>query len=269
MGLGKVLINRNGAYGDMVHMTHLPRLLKGKGWDYVAVATGYKGMRILRNNPFIDKFHYYEFHGDGTSKEFYEARFKDISFEYDKVVDLLHSLEIGALILEYQNEFFQHQSVRDKMGADNYYDISTKRTGYPELCGKYRGEMFFDKKEIEIVEHDLLRDGRFKDNFKVLINLSGSGPHKYFRQAREVSEWILNTYQDAIVFITGDASFKEIDYSDKSERIRSLIGTKGFRQLCLMLKYMDCAIGCESGVMCVATMHDIPTIQLILAAVIS
>lgn len=266
MGLGKVLINRNGAYGDMIHMSHLPRLLKDQGWDYVGIFTGYKGVRILKNNPFIDEFHYFEFEGEGVTREFYNAQVRNLSLQYDKTVDLLHTLEIGALTIERQNEYYMHQSVREKMGKENYYDISTIASGYPHLVGKYRGEMFFDEAETKIVEHDLLRPGRFKDNFKVIVNLSGSGAHKYFIQAREVVEWILNTYQDSVVFLTGGKELEQDDFSDQCDRIRSLVGKKPFRQVANMMKYMDCAIGCESGIMCAASMWDIPTIQLMTCA---
>jgi ADP-heptose:LPS heptosyltransferase len=266
MGLGRILINRNGAYGDMIHMSHLPRLLKDQGWDFIGVSTGYKGVQILQNNPFINQIHYLEINRSQVSVNYYMMRVDIIAREYDRIIDLLHTLEIGALALEYQKEYYQHISMRRDMGRENYYDITTRRAGFPDLCGKYRGEMFFDKKEIEIVEHDLLRPGRYKDNFKVLINLAGTLPHKVFIQAEEVVDWIIKTYPEAIVFLSGDKHIKELDFSAKHERIKTLVGKKGFRQVALMTKYMDCFIGCESGLGCIASMWDIPTIQLMTCA---
>ena len=250
----------------MVHMSHLPRLLKDQGWDYVGILTGDKGKQILKDNPFIDYFHIFEGGGKDITREFYNAQLRNLSLKYDKTVDLLHTLEIGALTLEKQNEYYMHQSVRAKKGAENYYDISTVRAGYPELVGKYRGEMFFSDEETKTVEHDLLRPGRFKDNFKVLVNISGSGAHKYFVQGEEVVNWILDTYPDAVVFLTGGKELEKDDFSEGNDRIRSLVGKKPFRQVAQMLKYMDCAIGLESGIMCVSSMWDIPTIQLMTCA---
>jgi len=267
MGLGKVLISRNGAYGDMIHMSHLPRLLKDQGWDFVGVSTGYKGKQILAQNPFVDRLHYFE---AGTkikmSLSYYNGRVRAISQNYDKVINLLHSLEMNCLFLEQQNEYYQHISMRRKMGQENYYDIATDWAGYPELKGKYRGEVFFENKDINIVEHDLLRPGRFKDKFKVMLNLSGSNPHKIFLHAKDISKWILDTYDDAVIFTTGDSSIEYLDVRGLGERVRSLVGKKGFRQVLLMAKYMDCVIGCESGIMCGASMWDVPTIQLMTCA---
>ncbi len=257
----RILITRNGAYGDMLHMSHLPRLLKDNGWDFVGVSTSQKGILILKNNPFVDRFHYINSE-IRLDKFYYSSRMNQIKEEYDKEIDLLHSLEVGALFLETNTEYYLHQKHRDKKGKENYYDISTRLAGYPELYGKYRGEMFFDKNEIKVVEHDLLRPGRFKDNFKVMINLSGSGFHKIFTQSEEVVNQIIDKYPNAVVFLTGGPETKKMDFSD-GKRIRSIVGIKGFRQASLMMKYMDCAIGCESGIMCISSMWDIPTIQLL------
>lgn len=261
----KVLINRHGAFGDMIHMSHLPRLLKDNGWDYVGVSTGYKGKQVLANNPFVDKIHYLEFSHKSISMEYHNQRLRSIAQNYDHTIDLLHSLEHGALAMETRNDYYQHQKVRDKIGKRNYYDISTTIAGYPHLCGKYKGEMFFTDKEIQIVEHDLLRPGRFKDNFKVMVNISGSSPHKYFIQAEEVCRYIIDKYPESVIFLTGDRMVKPLDFSD-GNRIRSIICKKKFRQAALMCKYMDLTIGCESGMMCVSSMHGTPTIQLMTAA---
>lgn len=261
----RILLHRAGAYGDIIHMSHLPRLLKDNGCTYLGVSTNYKGYQILKHNPFIDTFHFFEPGGREITEAYWDGRLRVITQDYDRLIDLTGSLEMGVLCLENQNDYYQHIDVRKKKGEHNYYDVSTKIAGYPELCGKYRGEIFNTKEEIEIVENDLLRDGRFRDNFKVMINISGSGPHKYFVQAKEVAQKILDKYEDAVIFTTGDPSFKDADLSEIGERVHSLVGKKPFRQVALMAKYMDCVIGCESGMMCVASMWDVPTIQLLTA----
>jgi ADP-heptose:LPS heptosyltransferase len=262
----RILINRNGAFGDMIHMSHLPRLLKDQGWKFVGVVTGYKGEKILANNPFVDQMHYFEFAGVGVEPHYYASRLRHIAQQYDALIDLLHTLEVGALALEGQNVYFQHQKQRDKMGKRNYYDIATEMAGYPDLIGKYKGEMFFTDEEVRIVKHDLLREGRFKDNFRVMINLSGSSAHKHFMYAEEIATWILNTYPDAVIFLTGDKTVSEFEFGKDNPRIRSIVDKKKFRQAALMMKYMHCAIGAESGIMCAATMWEIPTVQLMTAA---
>lgn len=260
-----ILIARNGAYGDIIHMTHLPRLLKDNGYTDVGVATGWKGKQLLDDNPFIDRVHMFEPGGREIRKSYFEGRFRVLRENYDDFIDLHNTLEVGALAMECQDEYYQHQKIRTRIGQRNYYDISTCVAGYPQLCGKYRGEVFYPDEEIKIVEHDLLRPGRFKDNFKVMINLAGSSPHKFFIQRREVAQYILGKYPDAVIFTTGDKTMDIIDIKDLGERVRSLVGRKPFRQALLMAKYMNCVIGCESGIMCGASMWDVPTIQLLTA----
>lgn len=245
-------------------MTHLPRLLKDNGWDYVGVSTGAKGKHILKENPFIDRLHFFELGGKDVSLRYYHTRLALISEQYDKVIELSQSLEVYALSLEYQTNYFQHQKTRERHGKDNYYDIMTEAAGYPELCGKYKGELFFSDEETKTVEHDLLREGRFKDKFKIMMNLAGSGPHKCLIQVDEIVQKLNKEFKDTVIFTTAGERFKPLDVDYPN--IKSLVGKKQFRQVLNMTKYMDCVIGCESGLMCGASLFDVPTIQLMTAA---
>jgi ADP-heptose:LPS heptosyltransferase len=56
----KVLVSRYGAYGDIVHCSHLPRLLKDVGFDVVDFETNHKGTQLLLDNPFIDNLFFFE-----------------------------------------------------------------------------------------------------------------------------------------------------------------------------------------------------------------
>jgi ADP-heptose:LPS heptosyltransferase len=247
-------------------MSHLPRLLKDNGVEFVGVSTGFKGMQLLKHNPFIDCFHFFEPGARTLSIQYWEGRLKVLGQSYDKVVDLSGSIEMKLLAMENQMEYYQHIDIRKKMGEVNYYDVSTELVGFPELCGKYKGEVFFTDEEHKIVEADLLRPGRFKDNFKAMINLGGSGPHKMFMQCREVGERILKEFPEAVIFTTGTSELEELNFTDLDPvRVRTLCGKKPFRQALLMAKHMDLVIGCESGIMCGASMWDVPTIQLLTA----
>jgi len=261
----RVLINRNGAYGDILHISHLPRMFKENGYDYVGVSTGYKGYQLLKSNPFIDNIHFFEPGDRSISEVYYDGRINVLSQLYDKTVNLICSLEENVLSMESQTDYYQDIGIRKKRGEKNYYDVATELAGFPQLLGKYRGEVFYSDEEVRIVENDLLREGRFRDKFKVLINLAGSGPHKVFIQAEEVANRITKEFPDAVIFTTGCDLVKELDFKGEGDRIRSVVGKKPFRQVLLMAKYMDCVIGCESGLMVGASMWDVPTIQLLTA----
>ena len=184
-----------------------------------------------------------------------------IGRDYDKVINLNHTIEVGALPGQYQREYFLDQKTRERIGSDNYYDIATKAAGFPHLVGKYRGELFFSKHEEEVVAKYL---EKYDGKFKVLINLSGSSPHKVFVQAKEVVDRIMDKHSDSQIFTTGDDLSKGID-SQRTGVIR-LTNKMPFRQVLLMAKYMNCVIGTESGMMCGASCHGTPTIQLMTAA---
>lgn len=247
----------------MVHCTHLPRLLKENGYDFVGFSTGKRGINILKNNPFIDRIHYAEL-GDFTKAlgiEYFNTRLMIIGREYDTVINLNQIIEVGVLPGQFQKEYFLDQKTRDRMGGDNYYDVATKAAGFPHLVGKYKGELFFSKQEEEIVSKYL---AKYADKFKVLINLSGSSPHKVFVQAKEVIDKIMDKYPDAQVFTTGDKLSEGIDTNRKG--VIKLSGKMPFRQVLLIAKYVNCVIGTESGMMCGASCHGTPTIQLLTAA---
>ena len=261
--LKSVLVARHAAFGDMVHVSHVPRLLKDNGYDIVGFSTGKRGAQILKNNPFIDRLHYAEL-SDFTRQlgiEYFNTRLMTIGREYDTVINLNQIIEVGALPGQYQKEYFLDQKTRDRMGSDNYYDIATKAAGFPHLQGKYRGELFFSKDEEEIVAKSL---AKHQSKFKLLINLSGSSPHKVFVQAREVIDRVKLKYPEAVIFTTGDKLSESID-SDADGVIKLSI-KKPFRQVLLMCKYMECVIGCESGMVCGSSCLGTPTIQLMTAA---
>ena len=258
-----VLIARHGASGDMIHCTNLPRLFKENGYDFVGFSTGKKGINILKNNPFIDQIHYAEL-ADFTrvlGLNYFDTRLSLIGRRYDRIVNLNQIIEVGALAGQFQKEYFLDQETRNRMGGENYYDISVRAAGFPHLIGKYRGELYFSKDEEEVVSKDL---AKHEGKFKLLINLSGSSPHKVFVQAREVIAKVRAKYPDSVIFTTGDDLSKGID-GDDSDVIK-LSNKKPFRQVLLMAKYMDCVIGAESGMMVGASCHGVPTIQLMTAA---
>src|SRR3990167_6076158 len=93
-----VLIARHGAYGDCIHVSHLPQLLKENGYDFVGVSTGKKGVNIFYGNPYINKIHYCELMENlkRLGKQFYTGRLAEIGRDYDKVIDLNQVIEVNA-----------------------------------------------------------------------------------------------------------------------------------------------------------------------------
>lgn len=259
----KCLISRYGAYGDIIHISHLPHLLKDQGFDVVDVETNWKGFQILQSNPFIDKLKMIEIQ-PGTS-EYVLSKHWDASSEgYDKFINLYKTLEYGVLAMENTNEYYMSSAVRQARYSDlNYYDVGTIEAGYPELCGKYNGEIYYTEEEHTIVKNWINLD-KFKDKFIVMLNLSGTSAHKEFVQYKEVADYILEKYSPAHIILTGGKEWSKSSYTN--ENVTSIVGKFPFRQALLIAKYVNLMITCESGIGVGSAMWGTPTIQMMTAA---
>lgn len=260
----KALILRYGAYGDIIHISHLPRLLKEQGFDFVAVETNYKGFQLLRDNPFIDKITYLPDSSDLLKRRgLIEKKWALLAEEYDSFINLNGSIEYDILMMETQNDYYRNDKVRSNRCNINFYDHMTALAGYPNIKGR-TGELFFTEEEKTKVDEYY---SKYKDNFTILINLSGTSFHKQFIQAKEVAKWVLDTYEDAVIIETAGPEWKHLTLKEiDDKRIRSIIGIQPFRQAAALAKRVNCVIGCESGIMCAANMWNTPTIQLMTAA---
>lgn len=257
----KVLISRYGAYGDIIHMSHLPRLLKDQGFDQVDVEVNWKGYQLLGDNPFIDHLYLYE-PQPGSPMWLLEKHWQIISEPYDKFINLYQTLEYGVLAMEDTNEYYMSTQVRRNRWSNvNYYDATTIAAGYPHLQGKYQGELFNKAEEIKVVE-DWMK--QFEGKFVVMLNLSGTSAHKEFVQHREVADYILSNIPNSQVILTGGPDCKKESY--EKDGVVSIVGKFPFRQAALIAKYVNLLISCESGIGCASSMWGTPTIQMMTAA---
>ena len=258
--MNKVLISRYGAYGDIIHCSHLPRLLKEHGYDHVAFETNIKGTQLLCCNPFIDELIFFEpsQHLEAySSPTMMDRHWKEISMGYDRFINLYRSLEFSVVAMEEMPEYYMHQKARDWMGEISFYDQTTKWAGFPELMGKYTGEVYYTTEEIHTVERWM---ERFKDKFLVMINLTGTTIHKILLDHQGYIDYILEKYPDAQIITTGDSSCK--DMVKKHDRVISIAGRYPFRQAVLMTRYVDCLLTMESGVGVAGSMWGTPSIQI-------
>lgn len=266
----KVLITRHAAYGDHIHASHLPRLLKEQeGFDFVAFEYNPKGLSIYQNNPFIDE----HIHIDplNYTPDFMAKRWKAMMEQdgYERHINLQNSLEYGLLAMEDQNEYYtDSQYRRENYGKINYYDATSVYAGFPSFMGNV-GEIYFTDEEIACVKS--VYDENYYGKFVIICNLSGSSKHKLFYKAEEIIKEFLEKNKDAVCILTGDNYSRE-NYLFSGERIIDRCGNFNdeqyypFRQSMLMAKFADVVIGAESGLMVASTLLGTPTIQLMTAA---
>ena len=273
----KVLISRFGAYGDQIHCSHLPRLLKEKeGFDYVAFQYNDKGYAIHRENPFIDEHIHFEPSIIPQHEMFEGLIHKRLAYlaergKFDKVVDLQFSLERRTFALENQNAYYRNSEFRKKTnGMMNLYDETTLFAGFPQHLGTV-GEIFFTKEEEECVKN--IYAERYAGKFVFLINLSGSSKQKLFYQAEPIVKTFLANHEDAICITMGDEDCRQ-NLEIKGDRIVNRAGRfdgtnrYSFRQAMLMAKYANLVMGYESGLMCASTLLGAPSVQLMTSAAV-
>lgn len=255
----KVLISRYGAYGDVLHCSHLPRLLKEKGYDYVAFETNTKGYQVLAENPYIDELIHFDPQTSALKNAPISALWKHwavISQDYDKFINLFRTLEYKHIVMEDMNEFYMNDKFRREKYGINFFDAQTIEAGYPEEIGR-RGEVHFSDEEINTVEQWI---DRRNSKFNILLNLSGSSLQKRFIQAKDVVEKILKKYKDANIILTGDYCCKEFEFF--GDNIESIAGVMPFRQAMCIAQYVDLVITYESGLGIASNIFETPTIQL-------
>jgi ADP-heptose:LPS heptosyltransferase len=253
----KVLISRYGAYGDIIHCSHLPRLLKDQGATQVDFETNFKGYQLLKYNPFIDNILYFD-PPPGYQMHMIQKHWAVLSKGYDRFINLYGSLEDDAIAAEENPIYFMHQSFRmQKYGHVNYYDQQTSWAGFPDLIGCYLGEIFYPQHEIDMVEKWMKQ---FEGKFVVLLNLCGSSKQKEFIWAKEFTERFTQMHQDAHYIITGGKEYKHMEW--EAANVTSIVGKFPFAQALLIAKYVDLVIGHESGIMVGANMWGTPTVQM-------
>jgi len=265
----KAYMRRYGAYGDLIHATHIPRLLKEKeGFDYVAVEYNPKGMAVWANNPFIDNHIHFDPYQPPICDypaSFLQKRMDVIVREgnYDHCIDLNGSLEYGYIAMEDDNIYYQHESVRrERFGKWNYYDQNTIFAGYPQHVGMV-GELFFTDEERAMVENIFNRE--YKDNFVVIANLSGTSKHKLFYDAKRIISSFLDKHPESVCITMGDkdsADNLEFDHP----RVIKRSNIYPMRQSLLMTEYADMVISAESGLPVMSTLSGTATVQIMTAA---
>ena len=258
------IISRYGAYGDVLHSAHLPELIKKHfGVDRVTYETNYQGIQILQNNPFIDELVYVD--AMKFTSNSLEQHWNYLADQCDMFFNLYHSIEYGCIAMEDEQSYFRNDEYRrKKYGHMPMCDVLTRWAGLPESCYGTRGKLYYPESEHEIAKNWVEKTKeKYGVKHMVLVCPSGSSLHKKFYEAEQFCLDVLEKHKDVMIVTTGDKYCLEQDV--KHERALSKITKWNFRTVALMVKYMDCYIGPNTGLSCVANVWDAPTIQLFTA----
>jgi ADP-heptose:LPS heptosyltransferase len=258
-------VSRLGGAGDILHASHLPRLIKEfYKVDHITWETNYHGMHILTDNPYIDDLQMVD-----VNKMTFNRMTKNLEwaeYQYDMVFNFVYTIERAYCCNENDWRYYTAQSWRrENLGKMSYYDVMTRAAGLPDSYFGTRGQLYY-----KLEEHDLASqwadEKRKKYSHVLMVNLSGSTLHKKFVQAEEVCRRILFEYPNCLMILTGDPYCK--DQVFEHERVMSYVGSEvnGFRSVALKCKYVDLTLSLESGLPLVAHSWDAPCLQLLTAA---
>ena len=259
----KAFLLRYGAIGDMVFVSPLPRLLKEQGY-YVVLNTQPYGLPIMLNNPYIDEIWVQERGVISASKlgEYVGM----LSKGFDRVINLSESLEATMLKIPNRPDY---KEPRDKEALDkNYYDHTMELAGFPEAKGM-KGELYFTEEE-ERQAKEFLEE--YKDNFVVLIALSGSSTSKAYPWYQflfvtddiEPKPHYYGMYDEIkeLVTITTGSEFDRLYEWNNAKNLRGA-GRLSIRETCVLTKYVDLVIGPDTGFIHAAGCYNTPKICLL------
>jgi ADP-heptose:LPS heptosyltransferase len=258
-------VSRLGGAGDVLHASHLPRLIKEHyGVTHITWETNYHGMHILTGNPHIDDLQFID-----VNKMTHNRMVKNLEWAretHDVVFDFSNTIEKAYCVNENDWRYYTGDKWRrEQYGTMSYYDVMTKAAGLPESYYGTRGRLYY-KPEEEAAAEEWARKKREQYSHIILVNLSGSTLHKKFVQAESICRRILEAYPGCLIILTGDEHCKSQVFTH--ERVISYVGstTNGFRSVALKCRYVDLTLSLESGLILVAHSWDAPALQLLTAA---
>lgn len=258
-------ISRFGAFGDLLHCTHLPKLIKEYyGVDKLDFETNYQGYQIMQNNPFIDNLIYVD--AAKLTDNRLRKNWDYCQERYDLFFNLIYTIELEYCVNENDSRYYRNDEYRrSNFGNISYYDVMIKACNLPDKYLGTRGQLYYANDDhAEAQKWVAKTKEKYKAERIVLVNLSGSSLHKKFVQAESVSRKILEKYPNVVVILTGDEHCATQVF--EHERVISWVGKRNFRTVALMTKYMDLTISLESGLPLVAHSWDAPCLHLLTAA---
>ena len=258
-------IHRLGAFGDVLHASHLPRLIKEYyKVDRLDFETSTRGHIVLQGNPYIDNLIVSAIREDNSDILLTKwAYFKD---EHDLFFNLVFTIEQEYCCNDTDQKYYRTDKYRrERCGKMSFYDVMTEACGIPESYYGTRGELYYTAEEHAIAKSSIEKlKKKYNADWIILLCFSGSSLHKKFVDAEVISRMILEKYPNSCIILTG--SKDELCNVFEHPRVESKIGKWNLRTVALMVKYFDFYIGPETGLTCVAHLWDIPALQLLTAA---
>jgi len=260
----KLLLIGYRAYGDWIYSVPvLPYLFER--YD-VYVDLNMKGFELFHNDPRFKRITLFELEKYPLDQviDLARERWDELgrTLKPDRTINLWRTLETECIAERYQDIF--HGSLGERrsfLAGKNFYDAVFRRCNIP-VPEKIKLDCFY------FDEHETAWGQRWRkrheDEFVLIMPMTGSCWHKMFTRFPELVSEILDRYEDAVIYVTGDDTNKGSMWSHP--RIKNAMGYAPVKQIMLMAKHADMVIGPETGVVAAAGMWGTPKIMLCTAS---
>lgn len=248
-------IVRLGAFGDMVMISMLPRLLSEEGY-HVTVNCHQKSASVLKHDPYISEF---LIHDETIPNLKLMDHWNILKGKFDRFINLSESIEKGLLPAEGKDETYNlpHEERHRRFNV-NYYDRTLELAGFSQKG--LNGELHFSKDEEAWGKK--LR-AQYKDRFWVLWSLSGSSFHKTYPFADQVARAFLDNHRDTLTMTVGDDVCRLLEWDHPQNRKRCGMWTGNIRQALIVCKYADLVVSTETGLANAAGCFETPKIIML------
>ena len=249
----KILIIRQGAYGDMLVITPVIRYLKQQGHE-IHVLTSDRGLVVLKNNPHIDQIHFIEAK-DRSDEELHEEWNEwEKKLGADRTINFTESIEVNLSLHPRSPRYNWTKEERRAACNKNFYEEMFKWAN--EECSELSPEVFYEESEIEEAKK-YIRPGKFN----VLVCLSGSGKNKAYPWMPAVMGDCLQKLEDIHFITVGDELCQLLEIEGKD--VTNLAGKIPIRLSMALTGLVDLVVSPDTGLLHASGQYDTPKIGIL------
>lgn len=256
----KLLLIGYRAYGDWIYFSPvLPYLFERYE---VHADMNAKGIELFHDDPRFASIRYFELEKYPKTEVLAVAqkRWKELEEEIkpDRVINLWQSLEVSCIAERWMDAF--------SMPVEKRREIFGSKTFYEQQFAHCDVEMPKDVKlgGLYFTEEQMTWGMRWRqthiNDYVIIMPIAGSCTQKVYPDMPRLTQWILDTYPSAYIYLVGDESVRSAQWDHP--RIKKLCGEVNFKQLIVMTKFADYVFGPETGTLVAAGMWGTPKTML-------
>ena len=250
----KILIIRQGAFGDMLVITPVIRYLKSQG-NEIHVLTSERGLEVLKNNPHIDHLHFIESKERSDEELHKDWKEWEDKIKPDQTINFTESIEVNISLHPRSPRYNWTKAERREACDKNFYE-EMFRWAKLDISDNLNPEMFYDDSEIEEAKKYIKQD-----KFNILVVLSGSGKNKAYPWMGSVMGECLQKLEDIHFITVGDEMCQLLEIEGKD--VTNLAGKIPIRISMALTGLVDLVVSPDTGVLHASGQYDTPKIGIL------